>query len=243
MSNLSPDLQQLVVAGRRTTPLPDADRQRLFTALQGRLGLDAGIASGGLGASVAHNAARALVVKSVSIVTATLAVVAGGIALVNSLTSKPIPSVELPEKAAPTRTLLASSATTEEAPPAAAALPMQEATTTAVEPKAAAPAGSVRVSARPRDSLSDEVAILSRAQTALHTGHADTALRLLADHERRFSRGILAEERTATKVQALCALARDAEANALLAKLSPQSLTGDSARQACTSNKKVTPGR
>jgi hypothetical protein len=89
----------------------------------------------------------------------------------------------------------------------------------------------------PRDSLSEEVAILSRAETELHSGRPENALSLLNEHERKFSNGILAEERIAARVQALCALGRNTEADAQLVHLSPKSLHGQRARQACGSRK------
>ena len=88
-----------------------------------------------------------------------------------------------------------------------------------------------------RDNLSEEVAILSRAETELHAGRPAVALRLLDEHERKFGNGLLAEERIAARVQALCALGRTTEADAQLARLSPKSLHGEQARQACSSSK------
>jgi hypothetical protein len=89
---------------------------------------------------------------------------------------------------------------------------------------------------RAHDGLSDEIAILSRAETELHSGRPESALKALDEHERRFPNGVLAEERTAARVQALCALGRTAEADAELARLariSPHSAHEERARQAC----------
>jgi hypothetical protein len=86
------------------------------------------------------------------------------------------------------------------------------------------------------DGLSDEVAILSRAETDLHSGRPENALRALDEHERRFPNGVLTEERTAARIQALCAIGRAAEADAQLARLariSPHSAHEERARQAC----------
>jgi hypothetical protein len=100
---------------------------------------------------------------------------------------------------------------------------------------------AVRADVRPlashhvRDNLSEEVAILSRAETALHSGKPEAALKLLNEHERKFGNGLLAEERVAARVQALCALGRTAEADAQMAQLSPKSLHGQQARKACGS--------
>ena len=86
---------------------------------------------------------------------------------------------------------------------------------------------------RNRDRLSEEVSLLSRAETALHSGKLEAALTLLDEHERKFTSGLLAEERIAARVQALCALGRKAEADAQLVRLSSQSLHASRAPQAC----------
>jgi hypothetical protein len=54
-----------------------------------------------------------------------------------------------------------------------------------------------------------------------------SALRALAEHERRFARGVLAEERSTAKVLALCDLGRTAEATQVaraLAQAAPGSV-------------------
>jgi hypothetical protein len=109
--------------------------------------------------------------------------------------------------------------------------------------KATSALGASRRVSRTHDNLTEEAGILSRAQSALHSGHADSALQVLAEHERRFKYGILAQERTAVRIQALCALGRVNEANTLLRGLSPKSLTGESARQACAKGKVASPTR
>ena len=100
------------------------------------------------------------------------------------------------------------------------------------QPNPARPALSRRV----RDGLSEEVAILSRAETDLYGGRAESALLALDEHERRFGHGVLEEERTAARIQALCALGRTAEADTELARLvriSPNSPHAKRSRQAC----------
>ncbi|MCA9607617.1 MAG: hypothetical protein KC619_18545 [Myxococcales bacterium] len=61
-------------------------------------------------------------------------------------------------------------------------------------------------------SLDAEMALLSRAQTALQRGLGQSALDALAEHRRRFPRGQLTEEREALVVQALARAGRDDEA-------------------------------
>ncbi len=64
-------------------------------------------------------------------------------------------------------------------------------------------------------TLSEEATLLERAQRALAAGAPSAALATLAEHERRFPHGTLAEEREAAKVLALCALGRVDEARSL----------------------------
>jgi hypothetical protein len=86
------------------------------------------------------------------------------------------------------------------------------------------------------DSLPEEVRLLSRAEHQLSAGRADEALTTLAEHERRFPGGALAEERLAARVQSLCALGRVGEAKADLARLArtyPGSAQLERARKFC----------
>src|SRR4029079_2443563 len=64
-------------------------------------------------------------------------------------------------------------------------------------------------------TLSEEAALLQRAERAL-AAHAPTAaLTVLSEHERRFPTGALREEREAARVLAFCALGRVADARSL----------------------------
>jgi hypothetical protein len=86
------------------------------------------------------------------------------------------------------------------------------------------------------ERLAEEVALLSRAQTDLHAGRFSSALRLLGEHERKFPRGTLVQERVAARVRALCALGRVKEADAELVRVSPGSLHEGRLREACSAN-------
>ena len=66
------------------------------------------------------------------------------------------------------------------------------------------------------DSLAEERALLEVARTALGRGRAAEALTALGEHEQKFSRGRLAEEREGLRVQALLSLDRVPEARARL---------------------------
>jgi hypothetical protein len=91
---------------------------------------------------------------------------------------------------------------------------------------------SRRTHQRP-DHLAQEVALMSRATSALKAGRADEALRLLSAHQQRFASGVLKQERQAAKAQALCLLGRPREGRAELANLAPGSPTAASARAVC----------
>lgn len=68
-------------------------------------------------------------------------------------------------------------------------------------------------------SLEDELPLIEAAQLALGRGEAQRALRLLAEHERRFPSGTFVPERLAGRALALCRLGRHAEAGAPAAAL------------------------
>jgi hypothetical protein len=63
-----------------------------------------------------------------------------------------------------------------------------------------------------RSALAEETDLLGRIKAALGRDEADEALKLIADHARRFPRGVFASERSVAKARALCALGRRAEA-------------------------------
>lgn len=58
------------------------------------------------------------------------------------------------------------------------------------------------------DALTAELTLLQRAQQAIREGRGDAALTLLDEHERRFARGQLVDERRRTRVKALCLAGR-----------------------------------
>jgi hypothetical protein len=94
------------------------------------------------------------------------------------------------------------------------------------------------------DSLLEEVSLLGKATQELNGGRPDDALKTLAEHERRFPAGSLAEERVATRVEALCALGRGTEAKGEVAKLiriRPRSSYLEHARTVCGWDPGATP--
>ncbi len=235
MSDLSPELMELVLAGKSAARPSEADSARVMAALRARLG-DAAVLGAETGRAAAGSSSGFAFGKVAAIGIAGLAV-AGGFWFFTARTPRVVSSEPqaIPSVAA---TIAAETAV----------VPAAMASSAPVSPQLdeAALSGSNKVehsdaravaSHHGRDSLSEEVAILSRAETELHAGKPEAALRLLNEHERRFGNGLLAEERIAARVQALCALGRTSEADAQLARLSPKSLHGEQARQACSPQK------
>ncbi|MGC4068473.1 MAG: hypothetical protein QM784_28265 [Polyangiaceae bacterium] len=236
MSELSPELQQLVQAGKVAVQPSDADRARVYRSLELRLGLADG-AMGVTGASVGDERARGISLKVASLVSAGVMLVVGGGAFLHSTFRQVERPPVVPTVMTVVRPLSEAKATPAPVQPGSEVVaPPQVASEVNEAPTKPA---SPRASSRPHDSLSEEVAIMTRAEKELHAGRAASALSLLSEHERRYKNGLLAEERTAARIQALCALGRVSEANALLGRLSPKSLHGEPARQACGAAKQA----
>lgn len=219
MNNLSQAAAALVRAGAKAARPSAADRARLSEALQAQLGETALL--GGAGIAATKSVVGATWVK-VCAATLSVGLLAGGAALVSQ--PKAQPSVVPPAHRAPVAVPAAKPVSVESAPVA-----VRETAPSPKEP-AAAPAR------RPADRLAQEVALLSRATSALRSGRADEALKALAEHQRQFPKGMLSEERRAARAQALCTLGRHSEARAdlaTLAKTAPQSPQAARARQAC----------
>jgi hypothetical protein len=206
---MTPDAEELLRVGRESFKPSDADRARVFESLSAQIG-DVGLV-GGLSTTAAKSAWLPLSATVVG-----LGLLGGGLYLAFS----PQPSAP-PTKPAPVD------------PPV-------------VEPKLDAPAEEPKLPA-PRttggnvstgrvDHLAEEVAILSRAGADLHSGRAASALKALDEHQRKFPGGALSQERSAARVQALCALGRMKEAEAelkRLSRMSPRSPHEARARKAC----------
>jgi hypothetical protein len=228
MSELGPDAQALVRAGRGSLGPSAADRERIARGLRERLGT--GFEGSGGGAPAPSNAASGLAWKGLALVGTVIAVGGAVVALslgnrAASVTPAPPPAVAAAPDVAPVR------AEATQAPPApvdgtASSTPVEA---LPVEPRAAA-------ARRSSSRLAEEVSILSRAETELHAGRPASALQLLEEHRRKFPGGALAQERIAARIHALCALGRTSEAESELARLkrvSPGSPQEGRARAAC----------
>lgn len=219
MSELDPESRELFRAGRDALRPSAGDRARIRDALRARI---AGIpdASGHAAMTTPGSGLGWLSVSALA-----TAVVVGGLLFV--------PKSETPQVAG------SASASNLMRP---AALPVPSSEIPPAPPVSAAPlpspsvAPNLRTPAKPSrqtDSLAQEVALLSRAETELHAGRFAAALQLLNAHQRTFPRGILAQERVAARIQALCGLGRVKEANAELARVTPGSLHDGPTREAC----------
>ncbi|MGC4090005.1 MAG: hypothetical protein QM756_19375 [Polyangiaceae bacterium] len=219
MSELSSKAEALVRAGRTALRPSTADRERISAALRARLGdaalpVDAGSSS--LLARMAWG--------KVSAITAAIGVVGGAAwfalrepAPVSSVPAQPDSVARVVESATPLE-------------PASSVVSLPEA------PAPSAPEVNAPAAKRPADRLAEEVAILSKATSELHAGRAANALKKLDEHRRKFPNGLLAQERAAARVQALCALGRSAEARPeleRLARVAPQSPNTLRAKQVC----------
>jgi hypothetical protein len=109
--------------------------------------------------------------------------------------------------------------------PAPAASPSPQSASRAPLPRPA--------SSQPEDGLTQEIALLSRAASALRAGRAGDALQVINEHQRKFPNGVLIVERRAVKAQALCSLKRVAEGRAELAQLALNAPAAARAKQIC----------
>ena len=223
MSQLNPKSEELVRAGRAALRPTDADRERVFQALQPRLG-------GNLEPQGIEPLSTAPAKASLTIGKLTAALVGmsvAGAAVYVMLQSK-----------LPPANPAANGAVTLEAIPQEAVDPTPGTAPSALPP--GPPSNEKRAPAAPRsaDSLAKEIAMLSQASADLHAGRPAAALTVLDEHQRKFPHGELVQERTSGRIQALCALGRMTEAQAELARLtrtSPNSPHLARARKACGS--------
>ena len=220
MARLNPEAEKLVNATRSVLRPNSADRERVFQALLPKLG--GGLAAEGMNVVPhAKGAARGMLMK-VSAVVVGLGVAGGGLFLASRPAAPPAkPIVAAPQKPAP-----APAEPVNNAPPIA--VPASPETDVA-EKRAPVPSRSA-------DNLAQEVAILSRAGAELHAGQPAAALKTLEEHQRKFPGGVLTQERTAARIQALCALGRTREAQSELSRLSrsaPESPHVARASKAC----------
>ena len=228
MTDLSSKARALVAAGRAGYRPSPVDRERVAAALRTHLG------PAELPAQPSPQIAAPPRSLATTIGSKGLWGFAVGLGLVGGalfFALRPNPTVTQPTIAsaqAVSSTAPAASAPSSD-PDSTNALPI--ASSSALPVTSALPA----VSSTRTDGLAQEVALLSRATSALRAGRAAEALSLLNEHQRKFEKGPLSEGRRAAKAQALCSLGRQTEGRAELARLAPKSPAAVRAQQACGS--------
>ena len=236
MSELSPELRELVLATRSANLATEADAARVLVALRARLG-DAAVFGIDATQAVESGTSSGFAFQKVLALSITGLAVLGGLWFAaahrvdaSRTHSFPGDSVTSTASMALAPSALSSSAPAAPETDSLAAVTDTNATPTLVGARLVA-------SHNGKDRLAEEVALLARAESALHNGNPSVALQVLNEHERRFRNGQLTEERIAARIQALCALGRATEADAQLARLAPKSLHSPRARQACVSQR------
>jgi hypothetical protein len=217
---LSPKASAVIKAARRGLRATPADRQRIEAALRARIGPQPFSPS-----SAATPAAHQLGLGLAAGATLAVCFVGGWLFLSGSEPSLP---VEGPATRPPPPTSV-QPAPVVEPPLALSDLPT-------APPVDATPAPAVSRLAPTRasqDRLAQEVALLSRATSALRSGRAQDALKVLNEHQREFPNGVLGQERSAAKAQALCSLGRVSEGRVELGRLAPDSPAARRAMKAC----------
>jgi type IV secretory pathway VirB10-like protein len=233
MSDRDPDLARMLELYQRAkAPTPEA-RERVWHAVE---------AAASVAPEVGSTSAKTRTLELA--VLAGVLIGAGGLWLASGASWSPANSEPVAERPTP-----AASATVERPPmpapaadtspspaPPAPPTPRLEPTlpTTALPPSDAdgpQPRGASRTDAERihPSSLAQELALLTAARQAVRSGKIRKALSVLGRHARRFPDGVMAEEREAERVAALCALGRTDQATraaqAFLARFtgSPQS--------------------
>jgi hypothetical protein len=225
VTNLSRDARAVVNDGKDVFDPTQADRVRVTELLTERMGAQA------LGANYDPHAASNLLshhsltpwLKIIGIVG--LVAIGGAVYLANGKAPMVLPAPNA----------VASQPSVVPEPPAAPDQAIAPETVEAAASVQPVPAERTQHSNRSRgDSLGKEVAILTLAGKELHSGRPASALKALDEHQRRFPAGALAQERSAVRIQALCALGRTAQAEVESAKLARTAPQMASAEHACT---------
>jgi hypothetical protein len=239
MNDLSREACELVYAGREAFRPTDADRARVLAAITGAATLTVGSVAAASSAKLSVTALsgmfRAAHLARLLAITVPMAV--GGTYLWQSRSPSPARAPSTAAAIARPVTAVALPKTDEApAPPAESKAPEQAPSPVApVSPERGTSPSSE--TAKPSNQMREEVALLSKAQRGLSSGHAQEALEALNEHATRFPRGALAEERIATRARALCALNRRQEGEAELKRmerLNPGSAYLARAREACS---------
>lgn len=225
MTDLSPETRALLELGRA------GDDPSSGVIARNRRQLAMKVAGAALGtAAVTSSATKVLAASSTFKVLAVCSAVAVAGSALYGYTWKN-PTVPTSARAALPRALAPESLAPREQP----AAPAPEAAPLAapVEPN---PLRATAVKSVAPPSIQSELALIRSAQKHLHRSEARAALALLAEHARRFPTGVLAQERDASRVSALCqagdVTGARAQAERFLQR-SPQSPFAERVRMSC----------
>lgn len=210
-SELSREAAELVKQGRDALRPTAADKERVLSALKGQLAPIEPTGGSAVNAGATGAGTKALLFGSGAAV-AIAAVV--GLSM-GSGDGTPDVRVEAPVVAVTAPSDVVTIAAPDDEP-----IDVSE-----LEP-ATTPSGPSPVATRgnPSDRLAEEVALLTRAQREYHAGNLSAALASVNEHQRKFARGTLGQERVRLRVKILCGLGRDREAereHRKLQRLSP----------------------
>jgi hypothetical protein len=234
MRDATPDAASLIRAGRTEFRPDAADRERVLEALRAHLGNAALLDEPGGGELGKAAAAARISLRGAKVWGGLAALAIGtGVVVGSRVWTKAPPRVEARPAASSIRTMEPERSSSIEPSTEEGATPD---TPLHVERASSTPHGTARPAPASTTSLREEVRLLSRAERQLSDGLGEDALKTLAEHERRFPKGALAEERMAARVEALCAVARRADARVALARLArayPKSAHVDGTQRFC----------
>jgi hypothetical protein len=216
MLELSPRARQLLQSSVKRPTL--ADRNRIQEALQARLGVSMAAAAGARAGAPLH--ARWPFVSSAIV----------GVGLIGGAFLMPRRDAQAPARVRQSAVSVAPTSAPEAPRAAEQAVPLSPAPT--------APEAPVAQPHPTPDRLAQEVAFLERATSALHAGQPANALKVLDEYQHKFPGGLLALDRSAARAQALCALGRQSDAQAELARLPQQSPAVARAKLVCDASSK-----
>lgn len=210
MTNLSHTARVVINDGKDVFDPSHADRVRVTELLTQRIGAMAlGVGSAPIATSSLVSAHSFTSWRKV-VGTVGLVAIGGALYLANGNTrALPPPS----NAVAPRPAVVVEPPPAPETPAAPEAVP-SVASVRAVPAERIARPGRARI-----DTLGEEVSLLTLAGKELHSGRPASALKALDEHQSRFPAGALAQERSAVRVRALCALGRTSQAAAEAAKL------------------------
>jgi hypothetical protein len=226
MTDLSPDAQSILEAGRDLDGAGDLEKARVRRALFAKIA-----AGGAVLAATSTAAAESGVIASGTTAAATTTAATGGGTF--AAVATPLAKILIPlaivtggaaggfvawraQRAMTPAPVVAPSVTTTPAvaAPPAAVVPAAPAIAPAIEPPApasrpahrarVAPAAHTEAAVAPVNHLAEETALLASANAELRRGDARRALALLDDYDRRYPAGVLREEVLATRVIARC---------------------------------------